>query len=492
MAGPHVKFSGVAALELPGSFVYDGGMKILALAFALGSAVCVAEIEVTESRPASPPVTPGPTTIAVGADADVVKFRNGDVLHGTVAEATATGVRWRRSDVKEPIRFGAESVNELVLAPRVKPAGGRLAVVELTNGDSLTGELVGLDEKVLTLKSWYAGTLAIRRAMAQRVLFGGESMDTVYSGPTSLDEWKSDGNRGAWSYKKGALYGAGSGMIGRDVKLPEVASVEFDVAWRGQVAFGFGFGFDDVRQIYNSGGYLVQVNYSTVYMQRYRQNSGSNNMGSNAEMQELQRKSRLRVALKINKPKKTIAVFFDGNLVKQWAEGDDWVARGTGFVLSSQGQGQMRISNITVSGWDGRLEGEAAATAKEADIVRLSNGDKVSGKVKSMTVGQVQLAASFAEMNVPLERVVGVEFASDGAERARRKATDIAAFFPDGRRWTFGLEKLDEQVVTGECEACGRLTAKLGAFSRVQFHIYEKREDDNDGDGWTAATMGDD
>src|SRR5262249_37557373 len=155
----------------------------------------------------------------------------------------------------------------------------------------------------LTLKTWFAGTLSVKRAVVQRLTFMGEIAEATYTGPNNLEEWRNDGNRGAWSFKRGALYGVGPGSIGRDVQLPDVANIEFDLAWRGQLYCNFGIGFDDPRQLYNNGGYMVQMSYTSIYLQRYRPQQGNNNIGANVEMPELQRKSKIHVALRINKPK---------------------------------------------------------------------------------------------------------------------------------------------------------------------------------------------
>ncbi|MCG3149021.1 MAG: hypothetical protein PCFJNLEI_02473 [Verrucomicrobiae bacterium] len=453
-----------------------------------------AEIQITDgppvkpAKPAATVVTAVANPVASGVDGDILKFRNGDVLHGTVLGATAAGgLRWRRSDVKEPILFNLESVGELTLAPRGKSTGGQRAIAELTNGDALAGELTSLNGETVTLQTWYAGAVKLQRAMVQRLVFVSELPDAAYTGPTSLEEWKSEGSRKAWSFKKGALYSVGSGTIGRDVRLPEVANIEFDLAWRGQLYCSVGFGFEDVRQLYKSGGYMVQMSYSSIYLQRYRPNQGNNNMGNPIEMQELQRKSKMRVSVRVNKPKKMLALFLDGNLVRQWTETEEWAGKGTGLVFVAHGQGQARITDITVTSWDGRLESETGLAPKEADLVRLNNGDKVSGAVKSIANGQVALAASFAEMNVPVERVVAVEFASAKSARARRQAADVQAVFEDGRRLTLALEKLEEGSLTGASEAWGRLSVALGALRRVQFHIYEKRDDGAEGDEWDAA-----
>jgi hypothetical protein len=453
-----------------------------------GINVTRAEIALEEPQPRPKPTgivtaTPAPPASRT-PDADVVKFRNGDVLHGTVAAVGGGVLQWRRSDVAEPIGFALSSVGEIGLGERVAPAESRRAVVELTNGDAVAGELVNLDGKTLTLQTWFAGRVTIQRPFVQRVMFVGELPAASYSGPNSLEEWKSEGNRNAWSFQKGALYAVGSGQLARDVKLPAMATIEFDVAWRGNLNGAVGFGFEEGRRVYQSGGYMVQFNYATITLQRYRANQGSNNLGQSLELPELQRKTKMRVALRVNQSKKQIALFLDGTLARQWSEPEEWAAKGTALVLMAQGQGQWRISNLTVAGWDGRLDGEVSAGAKDADLVRLNNGDQVSGTVKSITNGQIALTTSFAEMNVPVERAVAVELASATSERARRQAGDVEAFFLDGRKLTVALDKLDEQQFTGTSENFGRMTAALGAFRRLRFHIYEKREAESDDERW--------
>lgn len=435
---------------------------------------------------------------AVPQDGDVLKFRNGDSLHGTVMTVVpGTGLRWRRSDVKEPVGFDLANVVELQLSAR-PPRTSRTAhhtVIELTNGDRLAGDIVSLNDKVLVLNTWYAGTLSVKRPMIQRITFGASSNpEAVFIGPTGLDGWTQEGNRGAWSYKKGALYGRQNGSVARDVKLPDVANIEFDVAWLGQLSMQFAFYIDDLRQLYNAGGYMMQFNYSNVYLQRSRPQRGFNQLGTNVDVPDFQRKTKGHISVRVNKPKKTIALFVNGNLVKQWTDPGEFAGKGTGIMFFAQGQGQLRVSNISVTSWDGKLDTDAVATAASApveDLVRFANNDKVSGNLTGIANNEIAFATSFAGMKIPLERVAQIELAGQKAEQARRQANDARAYFLDGSRFTLALEKLDDQSLVGTSENCGRVTSSLDAFRRVQFHIYEERADTGgDDDDWGGATPG--
>ena len=444
---------------------------------------------------AVPSPTGGKPSAPVAKDGDMLRFRNNDTLHGTVLGVTATGVRWRHGDVKEAIAFGLDNVAELTLAPRPPRASRTVhrTVVELTNGDRLAGDIVSLNDKTLTLATWYAGTLTLRRPAVQHIAFSAAAPEAAYVGPTGIADWtRGDGNRGAWSFRKGALVSAGNGTIGRDVKLPDVANIELDLGWQGQLYIQIGFGFDQVRQIYNSGGYMLQFNYSNVFLQRFKPGQGNNNLGSNVEMQNLLRKSKTHISIRVNKPKKSIALFVDGQMVRQWNEPDEWAAKGSNLVLLSQGQGVCRVSNISVSEWDGHLDSDTATgSSSSEDLVRFNNNDKVSGNLQAIANNQITFATSFAEMKIPLERVATIDFAAPKAEKARRQATDVRAVFLDGSRFTLGLEKLDEAALAGSSENCGRVTSALDAFRSVQFHIYDQPTETEEKDD-DAPAGGDD
>ena len=482
-------------------------LGLLGLVWAVGYASGALEVVAppaavatsTRTESAAPAVKPeaGGEPVRPAADSDLLKFSNGDTLHGTILSVLADGaLRWRRADVKDSIPFKLDNVLELQLAPR-PPRTTRTAhrlVVELTNGDRLAGDLVTLNDKTLKLDTWYAGPLELKRAMIQRIVCHTAPPDAVYAGPTGLAGWTAaEGARNAWKYKGGAFYAPlrNSGGLGRNVNLPDMANIEFDLAWRGQLFFQVGFYFSTLNNLYSSGGYMLQMNGTSVFLNRTSPNRGSINMGNGVEVPKFQNKSKTHVSIRVNKAKNSVALFLDNELVKQWTDAEAFAGSGKGLIFYSQGQGQFRISSIAVTQWDGRLDSEAALAAPGADdLVRFANGDKVSGTVKSIAKDEVLVATSFSEMKVPLERITQIEFAGQKAGMARRQAGDVRAAFLDGSRFTLALEKMDEQTLAGSTENCGRVTTALDAFSRVQFHIYEPRPEAGGDDDWGGAAGG--
>ena len=195
------------------------------------------------------------------------------------------------------------------------------------------------------------------------------------------------------------------------------------------------------------------------------------------------RSGKSHITILVDKTKRTIAFLTEGNLVKQWTDPADFAGAGTYLMFQSQGQGVMRISNIVVADWDGEMGDSNTLVAKQEDMIRFLNNDKVSGQLKGISKGVITFTTAFASLDVPLERAAQIEFASEKAERARRQAGDIRAYFVDGGSITLALEKLDEQAIVGSSENFGKQTFARGAFRELRLHIYDEtampvKEDD--------------
>jgi hypothetical protein len=487
----------------------------LAVVFAVAAVSSRAELTIEIAPPGNvKPVAPGNVTIAVppptrggGSNAtavsaapvkteDVLKFKNADTLHGALVAANPDdGVRWSREDAKSAISFTLANVSEVSFANVVTPrAGGPRAVVRLTNGDSLSGELNALTKDALKLQTWYGGELTVKRPMIASVEPGLGTISVLYAGPNAITEWQQKGGGGGrgWSFKKGALVAAGGSgglTVGRDVKLPDMASIECDIAWMGYVNFYMLFYAENFENYYNSDCYALQISSGTIYLQRCQRNSGMNNVDQYVNVESLQRKNKAHIALKTNKQKKTVALFIDGAMVKQWTDRSDFNGKGTGIGFVTQGQ-PMRVSNIVVTEWDGKLEvdGGGAAKATEEDLVRLVNGDKLSGHLDTIANGQLNFATSYAKLEIPLNRVAEIAMASKTAEKPRRQANDLRAFFVDGGRLTLSLEKLTPDTLNGGCESFGKASFQRGAFQRLQFNIYDdNKEAGDEDDEWSDA-----
>lgn len=483
-------------------------MKLFALAVLWMSGVVSAQAVLTlEAGPSAadstapairvPPPAPNSSNKATAGSLtteDVLKFKNGDLLHGQlVSVSPQDGVRWSRKDAKGPLQFDLGNIREIQLGGTTsRRSAVARAAVRLTNGDSLRGEIVALNKEMLKFQTWYAGDLEVRRSMIASLEPSLASVSVLYAGPGGLEEWyqRARGERG-WSFRKGALVSAGGSggvVIGRDVKLPEMASIEFEAAWLGYVNFQVLFYAENFDNYYNSDCYALQVSGSTIFLQRCQRNSGMNNVDQQVNLESLQRRNKARFALKVNKPRRTIALYIDGVLVKQWNDRIEFTGRGTGLAFVSQGQ-PTRISNIVVAEWDGKLDLDSAGGGKaaEEDLVRLANGDKLSGRLDVIAGGQVRFATSYAKLEIPLERVVEIVLAAKMAEKPRRQIHDLRAHFAEGGFVTVALDWLDAEQLRGNSESLGRASFQRQAFQRMEFNIYDETPEAEEDDEWGAA-----
>lgn len=406
----------------------------------------------------------------------VLRFFNGDRLHGRLlGAAAATGLRWSHPTARTVIEFAAGDVAVVRLAPpgpaRRSTAAAR---VVLTNGDELRGTVVALDGETLTLETGYAGTLALRRVMVRSVQPNLGAAAPVYQGPNAADDWRLQGGNRVWAFRNGAFYGNGNGMIGRDVRLPDRARIEFDAAWQVPTHFQVGF-YTDTLEMMNGNCYLLSFSGNAAQLHRSNRNRGGEIVGNPATLENWMRRSRARIGLLVDKPKQTITLLVDDRVVKQWTDPNEFAGHGTGLVFGLYGPGVLRLSNIVVSEWSGEVDPTLPEAAPAEDAIRFANNDRVSGRLKGIAKRQVTFVTPFATLTVPLERVIEFHLSAAAAERARRRAEDVRAVFHDGGSVTLALDKLDEQTLTGHSENFGRASFARAAFRELRFNLYDER-----------------
>ena len=416
---------------------------------------------------------------------DVLQFLNRDSLHGSLlAIDPQTGVRWRSPEAREAIEFNTARLAEIRLAPHkvnAPPEKDAFRIV-MTNNDELEGSVISLDGETLELDTWYAGRLSIPRAMIKNMTPRRQNSATIYEGPTSLEGWSNTEQENGWKYRDGTFYTHNNGILGRDFKLPDLSDIEFDMAWGGFLQIGISVYTD---QVDNFGGnaYVLQINNNYVYVQRMRRNSGSNNIG-NTQLQSLMQKSKAHFSIRVNKDAKTIALFVDGHLAKQWTDRGEFAGGGGGIAFYSQGRGLIKLSNIKIDSWDGKLEEPPKPGDKSPeDTLRLANGDKVSGSLKEIAKGNAALASMYAPLNIPIDRIEEIDMAGKNADQAKRKAGDVRVYFAGGGMVTVSVEKWDGKELIGTSPNFGRATFKTEAFERIQFNLDSESRSDDDMDG---------
>ena len=128
---------------------------------------------------------------AVEAPGDLLRFTNGDQLHGHfVGIGSGPSVLWQREDLKTPIQLDIKNLRHVVLHNgNPTDALNALSLVELVNGDQIPGLIKSMDQDTITLETSYAGKLILPRNKVTRLAphpLGGK---IHYHGPFSPDGW---------------------------------------------------------------------------------------------------------------------------------------------------------------------------------------------------------------------------------------------------------------------------------------------------------------
>ena len=418
----------------------------------------------------------GKTMPPVSGAGDSLEFLNGDTLHGVLQSIDPqSGVRWEVADPGKAIEFVATNISKIRLNTSRSP-GSQLRhgwVIRLTNQDELPGNLLSLDAQKLVLDTWYAGKLAIQRKGVQSMVPARVGPSVIYEGPTGLEGWTAQKGDSPWKYRNGAFFTQGTGTLGlaRDLKLPEQANVQFDIAWRGSLSLAVNLYTDQLKNTENADCFMFSFSDQNVSLYRMKPDGDSVDIGE-AQIPELAQKDKARIGIRINKERRILEVLVNGVLIRQWKDPEPFPGKGTGVMFCSQGGGLLALRNIRVSQWNGELEVAPPSTeiAKE-DVLYLANHDRVSGKLQSLLTDKMVVATTHGTLNISMQNVARVEMAAEKPSPSDAHGGKVRAFFVGNGCLTFQLEKWDRRQTVGSSPHIGKIKFAPGSFQLIQFNL---------------------
>jgi hypothetical protein len=355
----------------------------------------------------------------------------------------------------------------------------------LTNQDEVEGGLVSCDDQNLELDTWYAGRMTIPRPMVQVIAPRPATQSMVFEGPAGLDGWTHGklsaaiADPGEWKHKGAAFYASRPASIARDLKLPEVATIQFNLHWKGVLHLAIALYTEYLHPVNlgnkdqepDFGGfYSLQLNSFTANLIPIRKREPLRYLGQ-TPVPTFAQKNQAQIEVRVNKPKRLVALMVDGILIKQWIDSEEFAGTGQALRFVHQGQGSVKLSNLRVYEWDGQFEDlPAMASDTRQDLARLRNGDRAVGDLQTIRNGLVTLLAAGNTIDIPLGRIKQIELAGQKSERAPDNPSQVRAYWENGGSLTFLLEEWDKQHVIANSPNFGRMTFHPSAFARVRFN----------------------
>ncbi len=214
-----------------------------------------------------------------GKPEDLLRFRNGDSLHGAFLGLSDGELRWRHSEARDTITLKTQKLRRLSFH------GGRSrknlrspSYIQLTDGDRIPGTLISLNAENLVMETEFAGNVSIPREFVSQISPRPHGGLVHYIGPFTGDDWtvieppekKEEENEPAkekekedeekqpekekekekeedeeseppWVFSGGAYYSNGQLPIAIDTNSPDQVRIRFTLAWRNRLNAAIAF-----------------------------------------------------------------------------------------------------------------------------------------------------------------------------------------------------------------------------------------------------------
>lgn len=325
------------------------------------------------------------------AVADEVTLTDGSRLSGTVTALDDTGQILLDSGLAfEPFRLRAETLKRVDFAASGPASDPHDALVTLLDGDSLPGELVGIDADHLTLATPSAGELRIPRKAVGTVQLGVRPRKVLYRGPSDESGWTI---RNGWRFESRRFVSDGGGTLSREFDLPVSFALRFRVAWRHSPNLQVYFADDSLATTGKADRYYLQLGGSGIELKRQQSNDGHPylSMASIPGEPSDYPDGDVEVELRVDRQLGLVHLYLDGQYEGRFADPVKSPPAGRGIMFRSNlGGGESQVIDaIEIREWDAssdRHRGEERGDTTR-DVVITRSSDRGTGTILGLNPG---------------------------------------------------------------------------------------------------------
>ncbi len=441
------------------------------------------------------------TTFCFAApDPATVNFLNGDKLSGHVVTLNLQTLTWQSDLLKDQAKFNLDQIKDVQLPLNLNKSStqdvGHEAVLHLTNGNTLKGLLTGLNDQEIRLNTWYAGDMVFRRLNVKSITISRKSK-ILYSGPDGLDGWKVNGAENSWSYEANTneLVSNGTGNIARNIEFSEDVEIAYDVSRKGSLRSKLIIFTSDIDTTTPKSGY--EISFTGSYARIKRLSDGSYLTGKSNQNRMQQNNENARIVVRVSSQSKKILVLINDELLGIWADDAMNEIKDKGLMFSADINSVIKLSNISVSEWDGIFDeinedelndarfnihrfqnGLPVPPPKPQELPEgrmfLANGDSLEGEVLGIDKEMIKIKTPFTEVTFPVHRINNIALKKADLETAKLYQGDVRAVLSDGSIFVFRLDDVKDGKLIGYSQNFGRAEFLQTAFKRIEFNIYPK------------------
>jgi hypothetical protein len=374
------------------------------------------------------------------------------------------------------MEFPADKVKRILFSGHTSPNPSG-DILLLGNGDILSGNIQSLDENHLTILSPVLGEMKLERNRLRTARLAPRAGSVVFRDEGALKDWTLADKSAVeeWTSTNGVLRYQGKGhdqTLARDVRLPASADISFEMTWSDEKADEGGFGAvfslvlggSDAQGNGGRGCYKLQFARSWATVERvYGADSArsSNTLGRFQLHRFRDLGPTVKVRVVLDRPRKKIHVFLDGQAAGEVTDDSDEELTGTWLGFQTNGSGNFRVRRLQVESWNGFLGNKLATTTKSATtkdlVITAPDGDEIFGKIHAIReepgLGRVVETAVAVNQSkplaIPVSRIAHLSFASSG-EAIPQDANSASLLLDDGSKVAIRLITLDERMLRAD------------------------------------------
>ncbi|MEX2168378.1 MAG: TlpA disulfide reductase family protein [Pirellulales bacterium] len=330
----------------------------------------------------------------------VLHLPDGDFFSGELEDSdTADSLRWQSTAATQAFDFPASQISAVHFAPKQEqqPPHGEYCF-ELSGGDRLFGDLVGLSPEHIEINAPPLGAIVLDRAQLVRILRRNPVREWVYLGPNGLTGWEQPKDSKNWHEEAGHLITDAAGAtVRRECQIPEQACVEFEISWKKKPDFVFTIGTNREQDPTTAKRFIEVLAGQIVQKQQGRDESRTTGFRFEVWEESLvivserekiadvafvslleSGEGRLHLRAYLDRATGRLSVYsLDGKRLAQIEVPDPEATDG---VQLRNKRGDVRLEQLAVSSWDGRLPVEVSLDEPNVQQV---DGSVVYGKIGS-------------------------------------------------------------------------------------------------------------
>jgi len=425
-------FGGSGELRVAGLNLADG-MAHFRTSFSEDAKMPMAALQTI----ALPPAASDP------APSDVLVFKNGDEIPGTLRSAgPGHPVHWQTASGQD-VEFAPERIAGVRIAVGAPEETGTAATVELRNGDRLRGDLQEGDESQVKMRIPGLGDAFVKKDEVWEIFPNPEL--GVRDGTQSPEAWmdraakwlressgdtSGAGPSNSWVYLDGTYIPRGNPAITdradaltlEEPALNLLERFEFQCTVTnlrgGAPMFSLGLtGFTGTPMV-QASCFFGQLHIMTLNGLTWRR-ANSTQVPLADKLPDAS--SRVNVRVFVNSRTGTADFYLDGVPVAQIGHHTDEHLPKVGARIDLQpyagSNDPMIFSDIRIGPWDGELPAPGVAKPE----VMLTNGDTTEGSLKAIGTGKVVVDSEIGPIDLPEDKVAAIRFGGE------RKSAPVAA-----------------------------------------------------------------